>query len=184
MNSSLKAFFEAIAVDTHLQERLYRTQNVADVAVIANELGFAITPIDVLKAQAGRLIELAVNKPEEAQLAAAGKKPNIGAQWGREGCGFLECAGYWLIQFQNWGVSIQSVNSDLEKLFLKLNENNELRAKLNDCKTMDDVAKVVKENGFLIPSVALLTYQALCILLLNDEYAHLVASGSVSHESS
>jgi len=97
MTNSLKTFFKEIAANKYLQEKLYHTKEISDVTTIANELGFKITATEVLKAQAGRLIELSISEPKEAKLATTGKKPNLGAQWGREGGGFLESAGYWLI---------------------------------------------------------------------------------------
>ena len=51
MTHLLKVFFKEISSNKHLQERLYHTKEISDVAVIANELGFKITAAEVLKAQ-------------------------------------------------------------------------------------------------------------------------------------
>ena len=177
MTHLLKGFFKEISTNKHLQERLYHTKEISDVAVIANELGFKITAAEVLKAQAGRLIELSASKPEEAKLATIGKKPNLGAQWGREGKGFLENAGYWLIQLHDYGYSIQSYNPDIENLLLQIDINNEFKSKINDCKTIAEIAKIAQESGFKVSAIALLVYQALNILSLDDQHVDLVAHG-------
>lgn len=179
MTQNLQLFFKEIATNKNLQKRLYSSKEVADVAVIAGEFGFEIAAAEVLKAQAGRLIELSVGSPEEAKIATAGNKPNLGAQWGREGKGFLENAGYWIIEIYQWGTKTQSFNSDISNLFLKLNEDADFKFKVNSASTIDDVVKIAHENGLnKITSLSLLTYQALCILLLSDEKANLVARGA------
>ena len=179
MNASLNAFFTEVAENKHLQERLYCTKDIVDVAVIAKELGFKISPAEVLKAQACRLIKLAINNPEEAKLATAGKKPNLGAQWGREGTGFLERAGYWLIQLNHWGCHIQSFDSEITNLLFHIDENNALKSQINGAKTIDAVSKIAQENNFEVHPTTLLGYQVLCILQLNDQNADLIAYGAL-----
>lgn len=179
MNPFLKNFFKEITLNKELQKKLYVTKNVSDVAFIANELGFKITPTDVLKAQASRLIELAASKPEEARIATAGKKPHIGAQWGREGTGFLECSGFWFLQLHAWGYSIQSFNQNITLLFNAINTNNELKYSIHNCKTIDELSEQARKHNFELSSIELLVYQALTILSLPEYNADLVARGSM-----
>lgn len=54
----MKLFFTTIANDSSLQERLYFTDKLSDVASIANQLGFNVKDAVVLKAQAGRVLML------------------------------------------------------------------------------------------------------------------------------
>lgn len=177
MNASLKAFFKEISGNKDLQKKLYRTKEISDVAMIANEQGFNISPAEILKAQAGRLIELAASNPEEAKIATAGGKPNLGAQWGREGSGFLDHAGYWFIQFQRWECGIQSYNPELINFLLQIEKNDPLLVQVNNCKTIDGISKIAEENGFKVSSIVFLVYQCLCILSLTDENADAVAHG-------
>lgn len=172
-------FFKEIAENKELQKRLYQTKEVSDVATISKELGFNVSSVEILKAQAGRLIELATHLPEEAKLAMSGQKPNMGAQWGREGKGFLEQAGYWFIELHGWGAGIQSLNADLMRLFIQIGKEDSLKSKVMVCKTIDDLSKVAKENGFEVSPTTLLVYQALTILSLDDKKAELVAQGKI-----
>jgi len=184
MNTTLQAFFKEIATNKPLQQKLFHTKNISDVALIAHEQGFNISPIEILKAQACRLIELATSKPEEAQIATAGKKPTLGAQWGREGTGFLERAGYWLIQLYDWGYEIQSVHSELIHFLILIFQNSVLKSKIEHCNTLNKISTVAQENGFTISAISLLVYQALCIMQLNEQHAICLAQGTLSTLSS
>mgnify|MGYP003884331163 CR=1 FL=1 len=55
--------------------------------------------------------------------------------------------------------------------------NNEFKSKINDCKTIAEIAKIAQESGFKVSAIALLVYQALNILSLDDQHVDLVAHG-------
>lgn len=46
--------------------------------------------------------------------------------------------------------------------------------------SFDAVSKIAQENGFEVSAIALLVYQVLCILQLNDQNADLVAHATLS----
>ncbi len=161
MSPDLKAFFTKITADKALQERLYLTNEITDVAQIAREMGYQISAADILRAQAGRVLSLP--KPELAILAAGGK-PKNGAQWGREGNGYLERAGYWLLELKP-----QEIMSFL---------GPELEAKLLAAKSYNEAAAIIQGFGHVVTGVELLKAQAKRILELNDEEAERVAHGA------
>ncbi|MBX9696900.1 MAG: Nif11-like leader peptide family natural product precursor [Alphaproteobacteria bacterium] len=177
MTPSLSNFFKAVSSSNALQKRLYGTKEILDVVDIAHELGFKITAGEVLKAQAGRLIELSKSHPEEIMIAVAGKKPNLGAQWGREGSGYLDRAGYWFIHLNDWDCGIEH-GPEITRLLFHLNENHALQSEISACKTMDEIAQTSVNYGFNVSASAVLIYQAQCILSLDNERAELVARGA------
>ena len=83
-----------------MQERLYVTKEIADVAAIAKEEGFNITGAEILRAQANRMLILSAQDLEDV---AAGKKTKMGGQWGRADKGYLDSAGFWVLEFIQWG---------------------------------------------------------------------------------
>lgn len=174
----MKNFFKVVAAQKALQDKLYHTKNIFDVSLIAKEHGFIISAAEILKAQACRLIEMAVQKPDEARLATAGKKPNLGAQWGREGSGFLERAGFWLSKIYGLGVRISCLNPHMTNFLAMLEQENEFQDKIIECSTLDEVEKVALKAGFDISAIELLVYQALCIIQLDEDTANLVAKGA------
>lgn len=176
--NEIKKFFKEVAAQKKLQEQLYKTKNIIDVALLAKEQGFIISGAEILKAQACRLIEMATARPDEAQLATAGQKPNLGAQWGREGSGFLERAGFWLIKLYRLEARISCLNPHLTNLLARIEIEDELETKINACCTLDEVAEVAQKAGFDISAIELLVYQALCILQLDEETANMVAKGA------
>lgn len=58
MSENLKAFFIAVTNDKRLQQQLYETQKIIDAAVIAQQNGFHVEAVEVLKAQAGRVLAI------------------------------------------------------------------------------------------------------------------------------
>ena len=65
MSQELNDFFTKVFGDRVLQEQLYLTKEVADVAIIARKLGFKITGAEILRAQAGRVLMLSSEELEK-----------------------------------------------------------------------------------------------------------------------
>ena len=148
-----------------MQKRLYVTKEVADVAAIAQELGFDVSAAEILKAQAGRVLEMPQKDIEET---AAGFQAEYGAQWGRGGTGYLNAAGKWLLQFQEWGFS----DKGPIETFLR-----EAKEELLSAKTHNDVALIAKRHGYEIDGPSFACYAATQIRKLDDEKAERVARG-------
>jgi predicted ribosomally synthesized peptide with nif11-like leader len=174
-SQELNHFFAKITGDQDLQERLYLTKEIADVAIIGQEMGFKITGADILRAQAGRLLML---PPQELEDVAAGKKAKTGAQWGREGRGYLDSAGFWVKEFIQWGYTDPAFEQPLEAFLAKVKDDKEMQAKLLLAKTYNDVASIANEHGYEVSGSILLRYQAIQILKLDDEKAERVACGA------
>ena len=175
MSQELNAFFAKVASDPTLQERLYVTNNVSDVALIAREMGFSITGAQVLRAQAGRVLML---PSEELEKVAAGEKAKTGAQWGRGGKGYLDSAGFWVNQIMQWGYTDSAFEPQLETFLEKVKKEERLLKELLAAKTCRDVAVLAHQNGYEFSANALLRYQAIQILKLSDEEAEKVACGA------
>ncbi|ODN42912.1 Nif11-like leader peptide family natural product precursor [Piscirickettsia litoralis] len=175
----LIGFFDEVKSNKSLQKQLYYTKELSDVAMVANKLGFNITAAEVLRAQAGRLLELLETDVKEVAIAAAGEKPNKVAQWGREGRGYLEKAGYWLIRLSQWGYKIEDINKDITDFFENINKRKLFYDEVFVCSTFNEIEEVAKENQFKITATALIHYQALCITKLEDQHAELVAHGKI-----
>ena len=174
MSQELKEFFEKITADKALQERLFVTNDLVDVAAIAHEMGFKITGADILRAQAGRVLSL---PPDELEHVASGMKAKTGAQWGRGGRGYLDSAGFWLIEFIRWGGNKPADEKQVEAFLLRIKEDAAVRAELISAKSCNDVADIAKKYGYNVTGSQLLRHQAAQILLLNDERAEKVAGG-------
>ncbi|MBA2728116.1 MAG: Nif11-like leader peptide family natural product precursor [Parachlamydiaceae bacterium] len=174
MSQELINFFAKITADKALQERLYVTKEIADVAVIAQEMGFQISGADILRAQAGRVMSL---PEDELNTVASGNKAKTGAQWGRGGKGYLDSAGFWLIEINHWGYSEQTSDSSLQLLITKIKEEKSFHIQLLTAKSFEDIADVARRNGFNVIAGDLLRYQAAQILKLSDEQAERVARG-------
>lgn len=172
-------FFKYLTNDKALQDRLYHTAEVVDVANIAIELGFQVSGSEILKAQAGRVLEL---PQDDLDLLTAGKQAKGGAQWGRFGKGYLERPGFWIVTIADLESKILSENSEFNKqlksLINKANQDHELRSELLKTKTFNDVAKLAKEQGCIFSATELLHYQARRIRELSDEDAKAVSKGA------
>ncbi|MBA3751486.1 Nif11-like leader peptide family natural product precursor [Candidatus Dependentiae bacterium] len=175
MLQGLKEFFARVSADQALQDRLYRTKEVADVAVIAREIGFTVTPAEIVRAQAGRVVLLSL---EELENLAAGKKAKTGAQWGREGNGWLDNAGFWIDQFIRWGSNQPANEQQLEDFFARIKEDEVVQRELLHAKTYNDVVKTAHTYGYDILSSTLIRYMSTQILMLDDEKAEKVACGT------
>ena len=176
MKEELKAFFSEVASDPVLQKQLYQTKEIADVAHIAKDRGFEVTGIDILRAQAGRILMLI---PEELEILAAGKKPQTGAQWGREGNGYLDNAGFWLNKFIEWDYADPAFEPELEAFFIQIKEDETLKAELLVAKTCNDIATIACNYGYKFAGSLLVRYQAIQVLKLTDEKAEKVANGTI-----
>lgn len=174
-SQNLNHFFSKITADQALQERLYLTKEIADVAIIAREMGFKITGADILRAQAGRVLML---PPQELEDVAAGKKAKTGAQWGRAGKGYLDSAGFWVNKFIQWGCTDPAFEQQLEDFLAKVKEDEALQTKILLAKTYNDVASIASKHGYEISGSILLRYQAVQILKLSNEKAERVACGA------
>ncbi len=178
-SEELNAFFARIKDDQALQERLYVTNEISDVASIAKDMGFKITASDILRAQAGRVLSLPL---EQQEVLARGGKPQSGAQWGRDGGkGYLDSAGYWLIAFICWGYTHSSFEQQLGPLLAKIKTDKGVQAELLNAKTYNDVALMMNEHGYEVSGITLLLHQAEQILKLDREKAEKVACGQKDH---
>ena len=175
MSQELNAFFTKVSGDKALQEELYRTNEIVDVAAIARKLGFKITGAELLRAQAGRVLML---PSEELESVAAGEKAKTGAQWGRGGKGYLDNAGFWVNEFIQWGYTDSAFEPQLEAFLAKVKQDNVLQTKLLLAKTCKNVANIATNYGYEVSGSVVLRYQAIQILKLSDEKAEKVASGA------
>lgn len=174
MSDELKSFFTAVTNDKKLQEKLYLTDKVSDVATIANKLGFDIKASEIIQAQAGRVLAILNEKSDDVQNLISGKKPKTGAQWGRGGGGFLDRAGYWLNELST-STAITDIETQINQFLDKVNPDSDLKKKLVDSKTFNDVALLAKANGFDLSAVNLLSHQAKKILALSEVQAEALA---------
>lgn len=171
---AMKEFFAIVASDSSLQKRLFETDKIGEVSNIAKEHGFSISAVDILRTQAGRSILL----PEaEQKTLAAGKKPQTGAQWGRNGRGYLDAAGYWVIKFIEWDVFPPANEAQMESFLSRVSEDKELKGRLRQAKTYDEVARLAGELGFEFSSLLLLKFMASQVLRIDDALAWQLVEG-------
>lgn len=174
MSDNLKLFFTAVTNDTELQEQLYATKKLSDVAIIANKLGFNVTAAEVLKAQAGRVLAIIAEQPDDVKNLLCGMQPLTGAQWGRGGGGYLDRVGFWLNELS---ATVSSIENEVEiKKFLdKSSQDVELKKRLLSSTTFNDLAALIQDSGFTLTAIDLLSYQAQKILALSNIDAEIVA---------
>lgn len=176
MSDSLKAFFMAVSNDKNLQQQLFETQKIADVATIAHQNGYQIEAVEVLKAQAGRVLAIIDENSEDVQRLVTGLKPKTGAQWGRGGGGFLDRAGYWLLELPQPLSSAENAQQ-ISNIIEEIRSASLNHQELSEAKTFSEVAHVFQTAGFELPAAVLLSYQAEKILALSsDQLEKLVAS--------
>lgn len=175
MSYELKNFFKVVTANTDLQSKLFNTDKISEVAKIATEYGFNISTADVLRTQAGRAILLS---PEEQETLAAGQKAKTGAQWGRNGKGYLDHTGHWLNQFIAWK-AIPPANEPAMEGFIQLAmEDSKVSEQLEQAKCCNDIAKLASEHGFEFDGVLLLKYLASQVLTFNKERLIMLANGA------
>ena len=175
MSEELNSFFAKVQNDRALQKRLSVTKEISEVAYIAQEVGFDITGADILRAQADRILSLPT---EQQEVVACGGKPKSGAQWGRGGKGYLDSAGYWLIEFLRWGYIHSTFEQQLTPLLAKLKIDKALQAKILVAKTYNDVARIMSAHGCEVSGIILLLHQTEQILKLDNEKAEIVTYGA------
>ncbi|API87526.1 Nif11-like leader peptide family natural product precursor [Francisella uliginis] len=175
MSEELKRFFTKVTNDTDLQKQLYNTKTLAEVANIAIELGFKIRPAEIIQAQAGRILAILDQQPEDVVYLLSSKKAKTGAQWGRGGNGFLDNPGYWLMKLASTNAITENevlINSFLKKA----HKITELEIKLYETKSFNSLENLMHEYGFDISAKKLLSHQAQKILALNADDADKVAA--------
>ncbi len=170
MSEELKDFFTEITKSESLQQQLFNTKKLSEVANIAQELGFNIHSHEIVKAQAGRVVAILEEKSEDVKKLISGMKPKTGAQWGRGGGGFLDSAGYWLLQPEN-SKSTLSSNMLINEFIDKIQQDPTLKQQIVTAKTFDELANSAKTTGFNLIAEDLLKYQAQKNLDLDNTYA-------------
>ena len=176
MSSNMKSFFTSITESTELQKRLYNTDTILQVSEIAKELGHDVSPIEIMKTQAGRVLGIInENNIDDIDTLITGGKPKTGAQWGRGGNGYLDKAGYWLITLHTESPKHPD-NKQIDAMFTQIQNKNDMQEKILTAKTIADVINVLDEYAISIDAIELLAYQASMVLLLNDELTLKVAS--------
>lgn len=173
--SDLNKFFEEVKNSKNLQEQLYKTKELSEVAQIAASLGFNVSAAEIIKAQAGRVLML---EKSEVELLAQGKKAATGAQWGREGNGYLDAAGFWVVKFLEWQAKVPSNEPQVELFLERIEKNSKLKDEVLKAKTHNELALIANKEGFVIDGVLLVRYQALQILHMKESLAEQVAKGA------
>ena len=177
-SDELIAFFTKVTSDPILQQQLYLTHEISDVAKIARNLGFGVTASEILKAQAGRSLTIRKEDPNDLEELVAGRRPKTGAQWGRAGKGYLDRPGFWLFDL-HLSESLSPFQPEISAFLSRAKKNEELKTRLFAAKSFTEVACIARENGYaLLTSVTFLEYLAERILELNDEEAERVAFGA------
>jgi hypothetical protein len=174
MSSTLRQFFTCITESKELQDRLYNTSTLLEVSHIAKEMGFDVSPAEVVQSQAGRVLAIINERTDDVGILLSGGKPKTGAQWGRGGSGYLDRAGYWLITLRAESTA-HPESKKIDELFSQLLDNTNLRDKVISAKTIADVVAVLNENSISQDPVELLAYHAAVILELDEELATEVA---------
>jgi len=176
MSEGMQAFCRDIQASKALQEALYYTKNLSDVAEIAQSRGHQVTAAEIMYAQAGRALDLPEN---EREIIAEGKRPEHGAQWGREGTGYLEEAGYWLVQLIAWcGINTEADQTLVDFLHRLKNDQN-MQETILLAKTHNALSEYASEYGCAIPGTAFICYQASQIQTLKDKQLECLARGYI-----
>lgn len=175
LSEMAKDFFTLIGQNEALQKRLYQTRNLVEVSNIALEYNLKVSPQEILKAQAGRVLAIIDEKNQhDIQILLDGGKPESGAQWGRGGNGYLDNAGHWLVYLlQN---APQHNSELLSQLFQAILSNSLFEAELKESRTFRQVAQCCYQFDFTFDPIDLLAYQCQSIIELDDETALKIAS--------
>jgi len=176
MSDELKLFFTAVTNDAQLQDALYLTPRIADVATIANKMGFNVKAREILKAQAGRVLAIIAENSDDVERLVSGRIPETGAQWGRGGGGFLDRAGFWLIELFVAPAGNIDIEVQINNFLDRINQDSDLKKKLISAKTFNDVALLATENDLSITSVDFLFHQAKKIIALSEAEAEILAA--------
>lgn len=174
MSEELKCFFTEVTNNSNLQEQLYATKKLSDVAKIAKQIGFNIKAAEILQAQAGRVLAILEDQSDDVQNLISGIKPKTGAQWGRGGGGYLDRVGYWLSKLSTQH-ALTETEKVIKKFMVKVELDVNLKNKLLNTKTFNDLAQLFHSCGFTISALDLLAHQAQKILALSESDANRVA---------
>lgn len=170
-------FFAFVSENKEVQEILYYTKELREVAELAQEKGFSVTTAHIMRAQAGRVLSSIEEKLEDSlALLLNAKRGKSGAQWGRECEGYLDAAGYWLLE----GAEQSAVDfrAPVPAFIKRCSEDSTLREKLLACKSFNEVAAFSKNNGENIAALEFLAYQANFIMSHPDDgFVERVANG-------
>jgi predicted ribosomally synthesized peptide with nif11-like leader len=182
MSAELKSFFAKVSRDPDMQKKLYFTKEISDVEDIANNLGFKVTSAEILKAQAGRVLAIYKEDSADFEELISGRRAKRGAQWGRDGKGYLDRAGFWLLELES-SKALSSFEKKLKSFLSKVKLDLSLKNKLLESRSYNDVSSLANELGFNLSGVSLLLHQAKTILSLSYTDAKKVASGADSKVS-
>ena len=175
MSDELKSFFTAITNDVKLQKQLYMTEKLSDVVIIATQLGFHVRGAEILQSQAGRVLAILEEQSDDVENLVAGTKPKTGAQWGRGGGGYLDRAGYWLIELSS-PIAITAIEAQINEFLDIVNQEPQLKKQLVEAKTFNDLTLLLQAHGTKLTAIELLTHQAQKILALPEDDADKVAN--------
>ena len=176
MSVSLKGFFTCITESKELQVILYNSNTLVEVSDIAKEMGFDVSPAEVLQSQAGRVLSIINEKlVDDINILVAGGKPKTGAQWGRGGNGYLDRAGYWLVGLRAASAE-HPENKQVDAMFTCIFDNSQLEDQVRLANTITDIVSVLGEHSIPMDATDLLAYQASVILGLDEQTAFQVAS--------
>jgi hypothetical protein len=152
------------------------SQSLSAVADPAAECGFAVAPGEVLPAQAGRVLHLLQNGPDdEIRTLTAGGKPRTGGQWGRGGGGYLDRAGYWLLELHR-SPREPSDDTPTSAALDAVERDPDLRRRPEGEPTFNRIAGLLREHGVAVEPARLPADQSELILRLPPAAADRLAT--------
>lgn len=174
LSAELKRFLVAVSNDKALQEKLYQTNTISDVATIAKQLGYQVMGGDIMQAQAGRALAILDEGTDDVARLLSGVKPKTGLQWGRGGGGYLDRAGYWLDRLSS-PQALTPIEEVINGFLAKSHKDAALRKQLMEVKHFDELAKLMQSSGCDVQAVGLVSHQAQKILALDVDLAEVMA---------
>lgn len=174
LSEELMRFFTQVTNDQDLQAKLNQTKTLAEVSDIAVNLGFKVRPAEILQAQAGRVLAIIKEQPKDVHYLLCGKKAKTGAQWGRGGKGYLDNPGYWLMEFASSN-AFNQIEKQINAFLESVNQNQKLQEKLLKTDSINELSELMKQSGFNIQAIDILSHQAQKILALSEDTADQVA---------
>jgi hypothetical protein len=175
LNDELIAYFTEITNDKALQQELYNTNTLLEVATIGQQRGFKVTGAHIIKAQAGRALAVIQENTPDINNYLVGVKPETGGQWGRGGQGYLDKPGYWLQRLADRVGATK--HSEQVKVFLQQCQSDPAKKEaLLHVTTFNQLAELAQASDSALTATQLLEHQAETILLLSDAEAEEVAS--------
>ena len=174
ISAELKRFLVAVTNDKALQEKLYHTNTISDVATIGKQLGYQVMGGDIMQAQAGRALAILDEGTDDVASIVSGAKPKTGLQWGRGGGGYLDRAGYWLDKLSSQQALVP-IEETVNVFLAKTHEDAALRKELMAVEHFDELAKLMQSSGCDVQAVDLVSHQAKKILALDVDQAEAMA---------